>query len=74
MQQRFTEFDDAAKKGSTISYSLAKAIYLKLFYTGGKLAPSRDDVIPFMEVFKKLIVALIELGHLNMKLDQTGIL
>jgi hypothetical protein len=41
---------------------------------GGKLSPSRDEVVVFMEVFKKLVLALIELGHLNKKLDQTAVI
>eukprot|EP00026_Physarum_polycephalum_P000240 Phypoly_transcript_00240.p1 GENE.Phypoly_transcript_00240~~Phypoly_transcript_00240.p1 ORF type:complete len:1865 (+),score=291.42 Phypoly_transcript_00240:55-5649(+) len=53
MHQKFSEYDDASKKG-------------------GKLSPSREDVVAFMEVFKKLILALIDLGYLNAKLEQTA--
>ena len=95
MQSKFTEFDEASKKGmsynptffynsSTLrispfhpSPSISIPLLFTLFVdsyinTGGKVSPSREEVVAFMEVFKKLVLALIELGHLKVKLDQTG--
>lgn len=53
----------------TFSYQHNHMISIFIFIQ----APAREDVVAFMELFKKLVLALIELGHLNMKLDQTGI-